>query len=255
MYHRFHDCADPVPHVIQPPVNWRDLPGLFPSFETPGRWLPLLERHMALLEEAAVHTRVTSVPSDEAVRRHYAESLEIWRILLESAPLDPAAVVDVGSGGGFPGIVMACVSPAIRFVLVEPLKKRARLLESMAVTLGLANVEVLALRAEEAGQLAGNREAADIVTARAVAPLAELLEYTAPFARPGGIIGLPKGSALAEELEGARKAAHILGCGYLDSISMRPTVSETLSLALYRKDAPTPRTYPRKPGVPRQRPL
>ena len=235
-------------------MNWDELPALFPSFAGPGQWLPLLQRHHELLEAAAGHTRVTAVSAAEAVQRHYAESLEIWRLLIESGPLEPSLVVDVGSGGGFPGLVAACVSGETRFALVEPLKKRARLLVELAEALGLPNVEVHPLRAEEAGR-GPLREAADIVTARAVAPLTELLEYTVPFARSGGLIGLPKGSGLAAELAGAGKAAHVLGCDYLETCPMRPEISQTLALAMFLKSRPTPRPYPRKPGMPRQKPI
>lgn len=235
-------------------MNWAKLPALFPCFEQPGRWLPLLERHHTLLEGAATHTRVTSVPAAEAVQRHYAESLEIWRLLLAATPADPELVVDVGSGGGFPGIVAACVSPGIRFALVEPLKKRARLLEQLAAELGLETIEVHPLRAEEAGR-GPLRDRATIVTARAVAELSELLEYTAPFAADGAVIGLPKGSALQAELATVRKACHVLGCQFLDAVPMRPEISETLTMALFRKSGVTHRTYPRRPGMPHQQPL
>lgn len=235
-------------------MNWAELPALFPGFEQPGRWLPLLERHHALLEGAATHTRVTSVPAAEAVQRHYAESLEIWRLLLAASPAGAELVVDVGSGGGFPGMVAACVSPGVRFALVEPLKKRARLLEQLAAELELANVDVYPLRAEEAGR-GPLRDRAAIVTARAVAELSELLEYTAPFAADGAVIGMPKGSALQAELATARRACHVLGCQFLDTVPMRPEISETLTMALFRKSGVTHRTYPRRPGMPHQQPL
>ena len=234
-------------------MNWDDLPVLFPEFDSPDRWLPLLEQHHALLLASAEHTRVTSVGAEDAVRRHYAESLEIWRTASTAAP-GPALATDIGSGGGFPGLVAACVSPGVRFVLVEPLKKRARLLEQAAETLGLANVEVHALRAEEAGR-GPLRDTAGIVVARAVASLPELLEYTAPFARTGGVIVLPKGSGLPEELEASVAAQRVLRCEYLGSTPMRPEVSETLSVALFRKTGATGARYPRRPGMPHQRPL
>lgn len=235
-------------------MNWHDLAELFPAFEDAARWLPLLERHAALLEAAAPHTRVTSVDPADVVQRHYAESLEIWRLLLDRAGGGAGLVVDVGSGGGYPGMVAAAVSPETRFVLVEPLKKRARLLEQLAGELGLANVEVLALRAEEAGRGAF-RDSADIVTARAVAQLAELLEYTAPLARAGGLVGLPKGSALEAELATSAKACHVLGCTFLETVAMRPEISATLSIALFRKAGRTHAAYPRRAGMPHQKPL
>lgn len=235
-------------------MEWDELPGLFPALAGPERWLPLLQRHLEILIEADAHTRVTTVTPGDAVRRHYAESLEIWRIVLESVGGAPGRAVDVGSGGGFPGLVMACVAPETRFALVEPLKKRARLLEAAGDALGLTNVRVYALRAEEAGQ-GELRASADLVIARAVAKLPELLEYTAPFADRGGVIALPKGSALAEELPASARALAVLGCSHRETVRMRPEISETLSVAFFEKTGPTPKQYPRRPGAPGKFPL
>lgn len=232
-------------------MEWIELPSLF-SFAGPERWVGLLQRHAAMVEEAAERVRVTSVAPGEAVRRHYAESLELWRIALEAEADGP--LVDVGSGGGFPGLVIATVEPELEMHLVEPLQKRAALLKEMALALGLANVTVHAERAEEAGR-GVLRDYCGTVVARAVAPLRELLEYTAPLCRPGGLVALPKGSSLAEELEGASTAMETLGVSYLETVPMRPEVSETVRVALFRKVGPTPAGYPRRPGVPGKRPL
>ncbi len=234
-------------------MQWADLPGLFPGLPGPGRWLPLLQRHLELLVQAAERTRVTAVEPADAVRRHYAESLETWRVAVDLGGT-PGVVVDVGSGGGFPGLVMACAAPETRFALVEPLQKRARLLEDLTAALGLENVTVHAHRAEDAGR-GPLRESADLVTARAVAALPELLEYTAPFARPGGWLVLPKGSGLSAELTAAANAMQVLGCALSATVPMRPEVSETLALACLQKVAPTPGGYPRRPGLPQKRPL
>ncbi|MEX0781585.1 MAG: 16S rRNA (guanine(527)-N(7))-methyltransferase RsmG [Dehalococcoidia bacterium] len=237
---------------INDEIEWDALPGLFPAFESPGRWLPLLQRHLALVEEAAPQTRVTSVPASEAVRRHYAECLELLRVA--SRPGPPASVVDVGSGGGYPGLVIAAVMPGAPVTLIEPLKKRARLLEAMAAELGLVNVRVDALRAEEAGRGAA-RDSGDLVTARAVAPLAELLEYTAPLARVGGAVVLAKGSGLADELGRSARAQDELRCALETIEKARPAISPNLAFALFRKLDPTPAKYPRRPGFPGKRPL
>lgn len=235
-------------------MQWLDLPILFPEFEGPKRWVPLLQRHQELLDEAAPAVRVTSVSAAESIQRHYAESLEIWRIALAAAGSATGLVADVGSGGGFPGLVMACVTPASHFALIEPLQKRARLLESIAASLGLQNVEVLAQRAEDAGR--GHlRDRCDVVTARAVSPLSELLEYTAPLARRGGLLVLPKGSAGADELAAASNALSILRCSPPRWERMRPKISETLSVLLVPRAGVSSKLYPRKPGTPAKIPL
>jgi 16S rRNA (guanine527-N7)-methyltransferase len=237
---------------IHDEFEWDELPALFPDFEDPGRWLPLLRRHLVLVEEAAPHTRVTSVPAREAVRRHYAESLELLRVACSRAPA--GSVVDVGSGGGYPGMVIAAVLPGTPVSLVEPLQKRARLLETMAGELGLANVDVLPLRAEEAGRTT-LRDSAELVVARAVAPLAELLEYTVPLARVEGEVLLAKGSSLPEEIEEAQGAMAELKCSLVATEEARSAISSTLVFATFRKSGATPEKYPRRPGVPGKRPL
>lgn len=238
--------------MVHTPLAWAELASLFPCFEDPGRWLPLLERHAGLVAAAAERVRVTAVPAEEAVRRQYAESLELLRLVLPM--MAPGPVADVGSGGGFPGLVMAGVLPDRDVHLIEPLRKRARLLEEMVEALGLANVTVHPERAEEAGQGA-LRDSCGFVTARAVAALPELLEYTAPLAAPGAVLAFPKGSSADEELLGAARAMELLGCAFEASMTMRPEVSETVRVVALRKLAPTAAAYPRRPGVPGKRPL
>jgi 16S rRNA (guanine527-N7)-methyltransferase len=195
---------------------------------------------------------VTSVPPGEAVRRHFAESLEVLRLVRQQC--DGATLVDVGSGGGFPGLVIAIVEPATAVHLVEPLKKRATLLAEMAAALGLGNVTVHPVRAEEAGR-GPLRESAAIVTARALAPLPEALEYTVPLAGVGGLVALPRGSSLQGELRAAANALRELACRPLAPLAMRPAASATPWLLMVRKGGHTPSRYPRRAGVPGKRPL
>lgn len=233
--------------------SWDALPQLFPMFQGPGLWLPRLQRHAALIEEAAAHTRVTAVTGPDVVRRQYAESLETLRIALTVCP-GPGSLADVGSGGGFPGLVMAAVMPDLPVTLVEPLQKRARLLEAMAAALELDNVTVVAVRAEEAGR-GKLRERFGLVTARAVAELRELVEYTAPLVRSGGWLALPKGSSAAAEVEAAGRALAELGCEYRSTVVMRREVSDAGVVVLVEKVSSTPARYPRRPGMPAKRPL
>lgn len=236
------------------PLEWAELPELFPKFERPGEWLPLLQRHHELLLAEAPRTRVTAVSPEDGVQRHYAESLEILRIALEAAARTPAVAGDVGSGGGFPGLVAACVFRETRFALIEPLQKRARLLARAAEAMELGNVEVHPVRAESAGRGAF-RDACDLVMARAVASLSELVEYTAPLTKPGGLLVLPKGSKGDAELAAAGHALDELRCGENRWVSMRPEVSVSLRVFLAEKAGVTPTAYPRREGLPGKRPL
>ncbi|MGH2633726.1 MAG: 16S rRNA (guanine(527)-N(7))-methyltransferase RsmG [Tepidiformaceae bacterium] len=235
--------------------SWDSLPGLFPGFESSARWLPILQEHARLLAAAGPAIRVTSVPVDQWPERHYAEALELLRLILDArGGVAPRSLIDVGSGGGFPGLVIAAVLPGTAVWLIEPLQKRARLLHSLAAELGLANIEVVSARAEEAGR-GPLRESADMVTARAVAGLRELLEYTAPLARADGLLALPKGSGLERELESAASAMELLGVEEAGSVAMRPLVTQTLRVAFFKKVGATPQRFPRRAGMAAKRPL
>ncbi|MDW8047663.1 MAG: 16S rRNA (guanine(527)-N(7))-methyltransferase RsmG [Chloroflexota bacterium] len=231
-------------------ASWEWLAGEFASLGDPEVWLPRLRAHAAML--AAAEVRTTAVPPEEMVRRHFAESLEILRIGLDASAAPP--VVDVGSGGGFPGLVIAAVFPEWEVHLVEPIQKRARILATIAAGLGLTKVAVHPERAETLGH-GPLREAAGLVTARAVAPLREVLEYTAPFATIGAPVILPKGSGFREELQAAERAMALLGVEYEGAVPMRPAISTTIVVARFRKVRPTPQRYPRRPGIPGKRPL
>ncbi len=187
------------------------------------------------------------------VQRHYAESLELLRIAEEFGGR-ASIITDVGSGGGYPGLVIAILRPDSTVHLVEPLQKRARLLASIAAELGLENVNVHPIRAEEAGR-GLLRDAAQFVTARAVAALPELLEYTAPLAATGATLAFPKGSALPEELAASANALRELSCEHRAIAPMRAEVNGAVTVLVLEKAGPTTDRYPRRPGIPAKRPL
>lgn len=236
-------------------MEWSELPGLFPMFPEPERWLPLLQRHWAMLEEAQDRVRVTAITAEDSVGRHYAEALETLRVAGELRGLHSfKSVIDLGTGGGYPGIPIACILPGTRVHLVEPLQKRADLLYEMAVELGLGEVIVHAERGEKAGH-SPLRAMGDFVTARAVAQLPELLEYIAPLTAIGGLILLPKGSRLDDELRDAENAMKTFGCQVIDVIPMRPEISTLTKLLAMEKVSSTPGKYPRRTGLPGKRPV
>jgi 16S rRNA (guanine527-N7)-methyltransferase len=233
-------------------LTWDELPGAFPELSEPGRWLPLLQQHARLLDAHSDRVRTTSVRGEAMVFRHYAECLELLRIV--QSKIDDGPVVDVGPGGGFPGLVFAAVMPGLPITLVEPSHKRAALLEAAAAAMALTRVTVLPIRAEEAGRGA-LRESAMLVTARAVAPFAELLEYCAPLARPDGWIALPKGSGVAAEIERADAALRELNCVVASIEPTRPELSASPFVVMVEKTDRVPERYPRRPGMARKRPL
>jgi 16S rRNA (guanine527-N7)-methyltransferase len=142
------------------------------------------------------------------------ETERLWeRHLLNCAVVaellpERGSLVDIGSGAGLPGVVLAMLRPSLRVTLLEPLLRRSVFLEECVAELGLANATVLRARAEEK---AAARIAADVATARAVAPLDRLVGWAAPLLRPGGQLLAIKGQSAADELAAARPALSRLG--------------------------------------------
>lgn len=151
---------------------------------------------------------------------------------------DDGVLVDVGSGGGLPGIVLAAMRPGMDVVLVETMERRVTWLEEVVDALGLRNVRVLRGRAEELHE--GVR--ADVVTARAVAPLDRLAGWTLPFLRPGGRLLAMKGRTAAEELAGARAALEAYGGGAAQilSVDVVPGIEPTTVVSVVRESERMP---------------
>ena len=127
----------------------------------------------------------------------------------------PCSLVDLGSGAGLPGIVLALLLPDAEVTLLEPMAKRAAFLEECVIELGLGNASVRRARAEE---LAGTLMV-DVVTARAVAPLGRLAAMAVRLLRPGGIVLAIKGAKAAQEVEAARDALSRLAVRHVEVLS------------------------------------
>ena len=211
------------------------------------------ERYHAMLTEANGKMNLTRVPDDalEAVDRNY---LDCACVLAGVFP-EAQTAVDVGSGAGFPGIPLAILRPDIRFTLVDALGKRVDFLNSVIEALGL-NARALHLRAEDAARRPELREAFDLATARAVAPMNVLSEYLLPFVRVGGHALALKGPGLDEELAQAEAAISLLGGRLLRTQPLPiPGRDWDHRAAWIEKNAPTPAKYPRKAGIVEKRPL
>ncbi len=168
-----------------------------------------LSRYLDLLFAANARmnlTRITDRPTAEL--QHIADALT----LLAHLPPNAHRLADVGSGGGVPGIPLAIARPDISVLLIESTKKKAAFLTCAAESLGLTNVAVCDLRAEDLAQ--GNaRESFDVAIARAVATMDWLAEWCLPLVRKGGKMLAMKGPKVAEELPAAANAIKLLGGG------------------------------------------
>ncbi|MDQ3440078.1 MAG: 16S rRNA (guanine(527)-N(7))-methyltransferase RsmG [Planctomycetota bacterium] len=168
-----------------------------------------LSRYLDLLFEANARMNLTRITDRSAAElQHVADALT----LLPYLPPDAHRLTDVGSGGGVPGIPLAIARPDATVLLIESTKKKASFLKSAAASLGLANVLVSDLRAEDVGQGA-SRESFDVAIARAVATMDWLAEWCLPLVKKGGSMLAMKGPKVAEELPAAAKAIKLLGGG------------------------------------------
>lgn len=184
---------------------------------------------------------------DEAWVRHIADSLSLVPLLARRS--DARAIVDVGSGGGLPGLPLAIALPDRTFTLLEATGKKAHFLEQTAKALKLANVHVVNDRAETFGRGQG-REQFDVATSRAVSRLPVLLELTLPLVRVGGASLAIKGAQAEDEVAESKRALELLS-GVVTSVTRTPTGT----VIAIDKHGPTPARYPRRPGEPKRSPL
>jgi 16S rRNA (guanine527-N7)-methyltransferase len=216
-----------------------------------------LEQLRAYAVELGVWNRrfnLTAIEDDAAiVDKHFLDSLSCARAL--DLTLSGAAL-DVGSGAGFPGLVLKIAFPHWQFVLLDSSEKRVRFLNRVIDRLGLTSVLAVHARAEEAAHRPAFREQFDAVLARAVARLNVLAEYTLPFARVGGRVVAQKGPEVAEEVAEAAPAIALLGGGSpsVDVFTL-PQTHIHRSLVTIPKVRPTPPAYPRRPGSAKKHPL
>ncbi|MCL2817247.1 MAG: 16S rRNA (guanine(527)-N(7))-methyltransferase RsmG [Clostridiales bacterium] len=216
------------------------------------RQLDALARHWRMVEEVNEKFNLTAILDQrEAALKHYWDSLYLAKWLKPGG-----RCLDLGSGAGFPGIPLAIACPESRWLLLDSLQKRCRFLCEAIADLGLNQVEVRALRAEDAGTDPLFRERFDLVAARAVTSLPVLLEYALPFLRVGGLFLAMKGPAAEDELTASANALRLLGGAVKETARYRlPFTEESRSLIVVEKIASTPKKYPRFPGLPKKSPL
>ena len=162
-------------------------------------------------------------------------------------------LVDVGSGGGLPGLPLKIAHPDLEVTLIEADQSKAAFLVQAAARLGLRGVEVVAMRAEDAGQDSRYRESFDVAVARALAPLPTLVELCLPLVMVGGRLLAQKTDR--EQAARAERAIEVLG-GLLEPALPAPSAARGSGIVVtVRKVKPTPAAYPRRPGVPARKPL
>lgn len=210
--------------------------------------------YLELLLDWNQRFNLTAIETPAAIiDKHFVDSLSC------AVALDLPSIrrlVDVGSGAGFPGLVLKIAYPHLEVLLLDAVEKRLRFLRRVTEALDLTGVETLHARAEAAGQDPAWRERFDVATSRAVARLNTLAEYCLPLVRVGGWFLAQKGPDAGAEIASARAALRKLGGGDASAQSLTlPGTDIGRSLVRVPKIAPTPRQYPRLPGTPKKHPL
>ena len=211
-------------------------------------------RYTELLLRTNEHTNLTRItePGEVAVK-HFVDSLTVFCAVGDLKP--GASVADVGTGAGFPGIVLKIVRPDLKLTLLDSLAKRLTFLREVTDALEMKDISFVHARAEEAGRDPDHRDRYDLVTARAVGSLPTLLEWCAPLCAVRGRFVAMKAAGADEELSTSENAAGELGVQLESDMALTlPAISDAAlsepsasrRLLVYRKNFPTRARYPRR---------
>jgi 16S rRNA (guanine527-N7)-methyltransferase len=209
----------------------------------------------ALAAEPDPHTTVSD--PEAALEVHVADSLSGLEV---PALASARRLADIGAGAGFPGLVLAIAIPRAQVDLIESAGRKTAVIDRLIQAAQLGNARSITARVEDYARqpaaVGGGREAYDAVTARAVGPLALLVEYAAPLLRKDGVLVAWKGARDASEERAGAAAAEKVGMAVKAVVPVQPyPTSENRHLHVFRKIAPTPPQFPRRAGMARKRPL
>jgi len=209
-----------------------------------------LMRYKELLVEWNEKINLTAITDDFGVyTKHFLDSLTT--LLTDKVKGD---VIDVGTGAGFPGLVLKIAKPEINLTLLDSLNKRINFLKEVSGEMGLEGIEFIHARAEDGARRV--RERFDTVVSRAVANMTVLAELCLPFVKVGGYFLALKGPMAEEELANAKRAIKILGGEIEDIFSAEiPYTDLSHKIIIIKKVRQTPMQYPRKAGIPSKTPI
>lgn len=225
------------------------------GFEVDATGHAKLARFVACLLKEGQRLNLTGVTDEtELWRRHVCDSLALWPLVAESGV---RSLMDVGSGGGLPGLPLACVCPTVQVTLLDATRKKVEAIDRMVRDVGLDNARAAWGRAETLAHDAAFREQYDVATARAVAALPTLVELAAGFVRVGGPCWFFKTAAgLQTEAPAAESAARRCGLLHVATVGYQlPGEATPRILVGYRKTAPLDAALPRPPGRAAKKPL
>ena len=208
-----------------------------------------LIKYLDLLIETNKVMNLTAIREEESIlEKHFIDSLLLTKIIRE----DEKNIIDIGTGAGFPGLVLSIVYPDKNFLLVDSVKKKISFINTVIEKIGLKNVKTSTERAEEL--IKDNREKFDVALCRGVANLRIILEYLIPFLKVNGRF-LPQKLNI-NELEESKNALKILNSEIINIYNFRLPISrdERIILEIVKKSK-TEKIYPRAVGIPSKKPL
>lgn len=223
--------------------------GLAADEEAAGK----LTEYNAMLMEMNKKVNLTGIKdTEESLVKNVYDSMTVYNE--KYFPRD-GRILDLGTGGGFPGIPLAVLRPDMQVVLMDSVLKKLNFIESAAAKLEIKNVKIMHMRAEEGGRRRKTRESFDVVTARAVKMLPVIAEWAMPFVKVGGIFAAMKGPGAEEELKDAGKILQELQGELIEKKDLELPGGEKRSILYFRKIGPCPKTYPRKVGIAEKKPV
>ncbi len=212
------------------------------------------EKYMYNILELNKSINLTTITDrDEFILKHYVDSITCAN---SDEFLEANSIIDVGTGGGFPGVPLAIAFPEKKFTLIDSLNKRVKIINDLCSKLGIKNVKAIHGRAEELGRQNNLRESFDLCISRAVANMSTLSEYCLPFVKIGGTFIAYKGPNCREEIENAELAMEKLG-GEVYGVFYNELEGFEFDHVLVYIDKinSTPKKFPRKAGTPAKEPL
>ncbi len=192
---------------------------------------------------------------EEVQTRHFLDSLTVALAMPKEMP-GSFQVLDVGTGGGFPGVPLKIMMPDMKLALLDSTAKKTEFLKDLLSKLEINDVAVISERAEDLARQNDYREGFDLVISRALAPMATVAELTLPLCKVGGLTVTQKKGDIAQELSDASVAIDVMGgrLKELKKVTLKELADER-SLVSVEKTRHTPGQYPRRAGIPNKRPI
>lgn len=207
-----------------------------------------------IMKEWNQKVNLTSITEDdEIIKKHFIDSIKIFKF----SPIKNAnSIIDVGTGGGLPGIPIKILFPETRVILLDSLNKRVNFLNNVISELDLKNIETIHGRAEDFAQDRKYREKFDFAVSRAVANLSVLSEYCIPYVKVNGYFIALKGPSVSEEINESKNAIKKLGGNIKEIIEVKIEDTDLEhNLVVISKNSNTSVIYPRKAGTANKNPL